>query len=111
MFPSICVGTSCLYASIINSAKQWIATFVLLAHTPPQSHYKFFPQATFPKKQSILLSNTGYIQQFVAQSLKNTCEEAKKKHYFLKVYCNISYSQALRGGENDIDLLSFSAWC
>lgn len=83
---------------------------LLSTYTSPQPHNKFFPQATFLKKQSVLLSNTGCIQQFVAQSLKNICEEAKNKHYLLKVYCNISCSQAL-GGKNNLDLLSFRPWC
>lgn len=56
MFASICICVLCLYTSIVNSAKQWIAKIcVVSTYTFTTSLLQLLkqPKATLPKKQFI----------------------------------------------------------
>lgn len=86
MFASICICVLCLYTSIVNSAKQWIAKIcVVSTYTFTTSLLQLLkqPKATFPKKQFIFHPNTGHTQQFIAHFLwKTSMMKQKRKTAF-----------------------------
>lgn len=100
MLASVCICVSRLLASTTNSAQQWVAKICAVRtvnFTTSLLQVLKRPRLHSPRGSSLSTQTLDTYSSLLHTSLKNIYEEAKKKHYLLKVYYNISDSQALRG--------------
>lgn len=104
-----CICVSRLLASTTNSAQQWVAKICAVRtvnFTTSLLQVLKRPRLHSPRGSSLSAQTLDIYSSWLHTSLKNIYEEAKKKHYLLKVYYNISDSPALKN-----HLESFSRKC